>query len=127
MSINKLGLNYRDRNGVYGRIKKLERENAPKDWTGYYGIFSSADNCFIQNIQEESPLDAILKLVEKTGYYDPYTRAKVKRIKAIYADDFRNGIKDKNIDVDKYNEERKQMRAERHEKLLGSKSKKEVL
>ncbi len=113
-----LGVSRRIQNILYGEIKRLERENAPKIWTGYYGIYSPGDHRFIRGIQEETPIQALLKLHEKSGYYDPYTRAKVKRITSRFENNFRK-LKVKEIDIEKYNEERKQMRAERHERLYG--------
>ena len=121
MSIGKLGLNQRDTQLVFGLIKKLERTNAPKNWTGYYGVWSPGDHVFLKNIQEETPLDALLKLVEKSGYYNPFTRAKVKHIKTDHVDYFGSRLKTKEVDIEKHNAECYRLRQERHERLYGKK------
>src|SRR5699024_12277674 len=102
MSIGKLGLNQRDTQLVFGLIKKLERTNAPKNWTGYYGGWSPADHVFLKNIQEETPLDALLKLVEKSGYYTPFTRAKVKHIKTDQVNQVGSRLKTKEVDIEQH-------------------------
>src|SRR5699024_5126829 len=123
MSIGKLGLNQRDTQLVFGLIKKLERTNAPKNWTGYYGVWSPGDHVFLKNIQEETPLDALLKLVEKSGFYKPFTRTKVKHNKTDHVNDFESRLKTKEVDNKDHNAEGYKQRPERHERLYGKKKK----
>src|SRR5699024_8799291 len=123
MSIGKLGLNQRDTQLVFGLIKKLERTNAPKNWTGYYGVWSPGDHVFLKNIQEETPLDTSVKLVEKAGYNDPITRTKVKHIKTDHVNYFGSRLKTKEVDIEKHNAECYRLRQERHERLYGKKKK----
>src|SRR5699024_12569247 len=102
-------------------IKKLERTNETKNWTGYYGVWSPEDHVFLKNIPEETPLDALLKLVEKSGYYNPFTRAKVKHIKTDHVNYFGSRLKTKEVDIEKHNAECYRLRQERHERLYGKK------